>query len=92
MKRCMVALMLSIALMGCYSEETHGYEELEEVPESVRLKTEVPDWLLNDYQHLSNNVYVYTDPKTGVEYLVDRNVGGMTVRLNVDGTVRVHKQ
>lgn len=38
-------------------------------------------------------VYVYTDPDSGVEYLIWRYTyaGGITPRLNADGTVKVEE-
>jgi len=48
----------------------------------------------NDW-HIDGNVYVWTDEETGVQYLIysdrhsDSGMGGITPRLNADGTICV---
>ena len=48
----------------------------------------------NDW-HVDGNVYVWTDEETGVQYLIysdrhgDSGMGGITPRLNADGTLCV---
>ena len=48
----------------------------------------------NDW-HIDGDVYVWTDEETGVQYLIysdrhsDSGMGGITPRLNADGTIRV---
>ena len=44
------------------------------------------------------NVYIYTDPETGVEYLIFSKsagyagMGGITPRLNVDGSLYINPE
>lgn len=43
--------------------------------------------------YVTNNIHVYVDPETGVNYLVYHgyNCGGMTVRYDSEGNVMVTK-
>ena len=45
----------------------------------------------NDMTYLSNNVYTYVDPETGVNYLVFHgyNCAGMSVRYDKTGNIMI---
>ena len=93
MKIKILALLsvLTIALCGC-STETLKEEQTQE-PEKV---------ILNEYTKNSiglscGGVFSFTDPETGVCYLIFKDkfgyggMGGITPRYNADGTIMVRE-
>lgn len=81
MKKILIPLVALMLLCGCEVEETNS-EDVEK----------------NKYDHnQDNNISVYVDYKTCVEYLklaewYDRaGAGGLTVRYNKDGKIRTNK-
>lgn len=81
-------LLMACLLNACtYLPANASYNMLEE-------KQSVPDiyYLYND------DVYVWVDPDTKVEYLVYSHkggyagMGGMVPRYNADGTLRIHQE
>ena len=59
---------------------------------------QVNDNIIENSTFAKNNgeVYIYTDPETGVEYLIfkkksgNAGMGGITPRLNVDGSLYIN--
>jgi hypothetical protein len=88
MKIKILALLsvLTIVLCGC-GTETLKEEQMQE-PEKV---------ILNEYtkDSISAGVFNFTDPETGVCYLIFKDqcgyggMGGITVRYNADGSIMV---
>ena len=75
-----VVVIMLLALTGCSSV----------VETSDALSSEEPSYEIVAY---SQHIGVYVDPETGVNYMIYNgyNSGGMTVRLNADGTPYVTK-
>lgn len=82
MKKILISLVALILLCGCEVQESSN-EDVEK----------------NKYDYnQDNNISFYTDYKTCVEYLVLSKrkgyggMGGLSVRYNADGTIKVNKQ
>ena len=80
MKKILIPLVALILLCGCEVQESINDEK-------------------NKYDHNQDkNISFYTDYKTCVEYLVLSEkrgyggMGGLSVRYNVDGTIKVNKE
>lgn len=92
MKRKIVLLSLSavtiLSLCGCSSEATAANKS-----DNTKNTAENEPTVEETYQYQAANVYNYTDPETGVCYLIYSSyragTGGMTVRYNADGSIMV---
>lgn len=95
MKIKILALLsvLTIALCGCNTDISKETPIEEQTQESEKMN-------LNEYTEDNTHSYIggvfnYTDPDTGVCYLIYKDVyshgsmGGITVRYNPDGTIMV---
>ena len=69
----MIFTTISLSFMGCTTSED-AIDNVENLP-------------INDIIS-GNEIYSYIDPETGVNYLIydGYRAGGMTIRLNADGT------
>lgn len=80
--------IITISIMGCSSSSESTSEKETTISEDNSVS--------QIYKFDNSDIYIITDPETGVQYLVyshrehlDAGMGGITPRLNADGTIMV---
>ncbi len=83
MKKLFVALMMVVTVLSLTACGQQTKDKTNTQEETVLWE--------NNMTYLSNNVYTYVDPETGVNYLIFHgyNCAGMSVRYDSEGNIMI---